>query len=142
MVFKIRKKSRARCEHTDSNSIKIRIFSDSWAAATLSTARCELSGLVLNLSTLQQRAVRTGLLGAKSKYGVFGARWLIFTGILVVFRAATLCFGNLAPVHGPLHAAAPALAVRPGLLLGAPVLSVRGRAAALLLVAQIAIDFA
>ncbi len=72
----------------------------------------------------------------------FCARWLIFTAILVVLRAATPCFGNFVSVHGPPHAAAPALAVRPGLLLGAPVLPVRGRVAGLLLVAQIPIDFA
>jgi hypothetical protein len=104
--------------------------------------RRRAAGVVLNLSHLQRRADRTGLLGPESKICVFCARWLIFTAILVVLRAATPCFGNFVPVHGPPHAAAPALAVRPGLLLGAPVLPVRGRVAGLLLVAQIAIDFA
>jgi hypothetical protein len=141
-VLKIREKFEGRCDHTNTYSGYLMISRGLWAAAELSMPRRRAAGVVLNLSHLQRRADRTGLLGPESKICVFCARWLIFTAILVVLRAATPCFGNFVSVHGPPHAAAPALAVRPGLLLGAPVLPVRGRVAGLLLVAQIAIDFA
>ena len=120
VVLKIRKKIEAGWQHTNTHSLYMLISRGLRAAAALSIHRCGAAGVVPELSHLQRWGARTDLLGPKSKFRLFCARWLIFTAISVVLRAATLRFGDLAPSTLTQHAAAPALAVHPDLLTGAP----------------------
>ncbi len=70
-VLKIREKIEVGCDHTNTYSSYLMIFRGLRAAAVLSVRRRGAAGVVLNLSHSQRRAVRTGLLGAKSKICVF-----------------------------------------------------------------------